>query len=129
MIPLTQIFYSILLGLLLGFGFGTFGIYSLVILIVGLPYFGIITDQKTILGTIALISVFPFAAAALYKYNKAGKVNWDVGLIIALSVFLGAYGGSTFVLDKLTDANIKYYTFLFLSTLNIIYYYRYFFHF
>jgi hypothetical protein len=127
MIPLTHIFYSILLGLLVGLGFGTFGIFSLVILIVGLPMLGIITDQKTMLGTLALVSVFPFAASALYKYNKAGKVNWEVGLIIALSVLLGSYGGATLVLDKLTDDDIKFYRFIFLTIINSIYYYQYFF--
>ena len=127
MIPITHIIYSIILGLILGLGFGTFGIFSMVILIIGLPLFGIITDQKTMLGTIALVSAFPFAAAALYKYNKAGKVNWQVGIIIALSVLIGALFGATLVLDKLSDENIKFYTFIFLTIINSIYYYRYFF--
>jgi uncharacterized membrane protein YfcA len=127
MIPITHIFYSIILGLILGSSFGVFGLFSLTILVVGLPFFGLVTDQKTMLGTIALVSVFPFSAAALYKYNKSGKVNWTVGLIIALSVLIGAYLAATFVLDELRDDDIKFYRFIYITILNISFYYQYFF--
>jgi uncharacterized membrane protein YfcA len=127
MIPLTHIFYSIILGLILGSAFGVFGLFSLTILVVGLPFFGLVTDQKIMLGTIALVSAFPFSIAALYKYNKAGKVNWTVGITIALSVVIGAYLAATFVLDKLTDDDIKFYRFIYITILNISFYYQYFF--
>jgi uncharacterized membrane protein YfcA len=127
MIPISNIFYSILLGLILGFAFGTFGLFSLTILVVGLPWFGIITDQKNMLGTIALVSVFPFSVAALYKYDKAGKVNWTVGIIIGLSVLIGSYLASNFVLHKLTNADIEFYRFIFVTILTSFFYYQYFF--
>jgi|688.fasta_scaffold602458_2 uncharacterized membrane protein YfcA len=127
MIPITHIFYSILLGLILGFAFGTFGLFSLTVLVVGLPWFGLVSDQKNMLGTIALVSSFPFSLAVLYKYNKEGKVNWTVGLIIALSLLIGSYLASTFVLNKLKDADVKFYRFIYITTVTGFFYYQYFF--
>ena len=79
------------------------------------------------LGTIALVSVFPFSVAALYKYDKAGKVNWTVGIIIGLSVLIGSYLASNFVLHKLTNADIEFYRFIFVTILTSFFYYQYFF--
>lgn len=83
---------ALALGVTVGVFSGLIGVGGGIILIPALIYlFGM--DQHLAQGTSLAMLLPPTGILAFMEYYKAGKVNWQLGLIIAGGVFLGGYFG------------------------------------
>ena len=83
---------ALVLGIGVGIFSGLIGVGGGIILIPALIYiFGM--DQHLAQGTSLAMLLPPTGILAFMEYYKAGKVNWQLGLIIAGGVFLGGYFG------------------------------------
>jgi uncharacterized membrane protein YfcA len=117
--PIT-IISLILLGGFSGFLSGFTGINSIGIVLAGLSISQIITDYKSIIGTIIYVLIFPTSIGSLWEFYKSGKINFLIGNILLVSVFLGSYMGSLVVLSnkyKISEKTIKYVSGIFALTM------------
>ena len=84
---------TILLGLCVGVLVGLLGIGGGVVLVPALVYL-LGMDQHLAQGTSLFILLPPTGLGALREYWKQGQVDWRAGILCALGILLGAYGGS-----------------------------------
>jgi uncharacterized protein len=82
-----------IIGLIVGFFGGMFGVGGGVILIPALVYI-IGMEQHTAQGTSVAIMLPPIGIVAAYTYYKAGHVNIKYAIIIAVTFIIGSYFGS-----------------------------------
>ena len=83
---------ALILGIGVGILSGLIGVGGGIVLIPALIYiFGM--DQHLAQGTSLAMLLPPTGILAFIEYYKAGKVNWQLGLIIAGGVVLGGYFG------------------------------------
>lgn len=82
-----------IIGLVVGFFGGMFGVGGGVILIPALVYI-IGMEQHTAQGTSVAILLPPIGIIAAYNYYKAGHVNIKYAIIIAITFVIGSYFGS-----------------------------------
>jgi uncharacterized protein len=82
-----------IIGLIVGFFGGMFGVGGGVILIPALVYI-IGMEQHTAQGTSVAILLPPIGIVAAYNYYKAGHVNIKYAIIIAITFIIGSYFGS-----------------------------------
>jgi len=103
----------ILLGGFSGFLSGFTGINTIGIVLAGLSISKILTDYKSIIGTIIYVLVFPTSIGSLWEFYKKGKVNFLIGNILLVSIFAGSYIGSLLVLSNkynISEKTIKIIT-------------------
>jgi uncharacterized protein len=81
------------IGLIVGFFGGMFGVGGGVILIPALVYI-IGMEQHTAQGTSVAILLPPIGIVAAYNYYKVGHVNIKYAIIIAITFIIGSYFGS-----------------------------------
>ena len=82
-----------IIGLIVGFFGGMFGVGGGVILIPALVYI-IGMEQHTAQGTSVAILLPPIGIVAAYNYYTAGHVNIKYAIIIAITFIIGSYFGS-----------------------------------
>ena len=82
-----------IIGLIVGFFGGMFGVGGGVILIPALVYI-IGMEQHSAQGTSVAILLPPIGIIAAYNYYKAGHVNIKYAIIIVISFVIGSYFGS-----------------------------------
>jgi uncharacterized protein len=82
-----------IIGLIVGFFGGMFGVGGGVILIPALVYI-IGMEQHTAQGTSVAILLPPIGIVAAYNYYKAGHINIKYAIIIAITFVVGSYFGS-----------------------------------
>ena len=95
-----------LLGLLSGGFLGITGIAPMGLLVIAFDYLGI-GDYKTNLGSIIFLNLFPISIGSVYEFWKAKKINFKMGFILLVSVILGSYISSNFVVRKDNPLSIK----------------------
>jgi uncharacterized membrane protein YfcA len=83
---------TILLGLCVGVLVGLLGIGGGVVLVPAMVYL-LGMDQHLAQGTSLFILLPPTGLGALREYWKQGQVDWRAGILCALGILLGAYGG------------------------------------
>ena len=89
---LTLILLTII-GLIVGFFGGMFGVGGGILLIPALVYI-IGMEQHSAQGTSVAIMLPPIGILAAYNYYKAGHVNVKYTIIIAITFIIGSYFGS-----------------------------------
>jgi uncharacterized protein len=82
-----------IIGLIVGFFGGMFGVGGGVILIPMLVYM-VGMEQHSAQGTSVAIMLPPIGIVAAYNYYKAGHVNIKFAIIIAVTFIIGSYFGS-----------------------------------
>jgi uncharacterized protein len=82
-----------IIGLIVGFFGGMFGVGGGVILIPALVYI-VGMEQHSAQGTSVAILLPPIGIIAAYNYYKAGHVNIKYAIIIAITFIIGSYFGS-----------------------------------
>ena len=82
----------LLLGLGVGVLVGLLGVGGGVVLVPAMVYLGM--DQHLSQGTSLFILLPPIGLGALREYWKQGQVDLRAGILCALGMLLGAYGGS-----------------------------------
>ena len=86
-------FTILLLGLGVGVMVGLLGIGGGVVLVPAMVYL-LGMDQHLSQGTSLFILLPPIGLGALREYWKQGQVDWRAGILCALGMLFGAYGGS-----------------------------------
>lgn len=85
--------YPILIGLVAGILGGMLGIGGAVIIIPALVLL-LGMSQQSAQGTTLFMLVLPVGALAAWQYYKNGHVDVKVALLLAVSFFIGSYGGA-----------------------------------
>lgn len=84
-----------LLGLGTGLVSGVFGIGGGILLVPALVYLLGFSSQKAI-GTSLAVLLPPVGLAAVLEYNAHGNVDVRAAVVIAVTLFVGAWGGASF---------------------------------
>jgi uncharacterized membrane protein YfcA len=109
---MNQFLVESILGLICGLFLGITGIAPTGIILIALDLLKI-GDYKSNLGSILFLNLFPISAGSVFEFYKSKQINFSLGLILLLTVILGSFIGSKFVVgDKstLTTKSIKYIT-------------------
>ena len=96
---MNHYFIEFIIGIISGVVLGVTGISSTGLIILAIDSLGIY-DYKSIVGTILFISLFPISIGAAWEFNKAKKMNLDMGYVLLFSIILGGLIGSKFVFNK-----------------------------
>ena len=102
---LQTIIFLILIGLSAGIMSGFVGIGGGVIMVPAMVYL-LGMNQHLAQGTSLLLMLPPIGILAVMNYYKADAVNWNYGIIIALTFVVGGYFGSKLAL-KLPPSTVK----------------------
>ncbi len=109
---MNQYIIELIVGLIAGFFSGITGILPVGILLLIFDYLKI-GDYRSNLGAIALLNLFPITAGSFLEFFKANKINYSLGYILLISIIIGGYIGSKFVVQEkfqLSKKTIKYIT-------------------
>ena len=118
-----RILYTSFLGIIAGFLGGLLGLSGTIIMLPLLTLFKIFVDYQTAIGTI-LFSFEPFGSIfALFKYAKENKIDYLIGINIALSYMLGSYIGAKYH-TYFDEKTIKYITANILLLLSLYMFYN-----
>jgi uncharacterized membrane protein YfcA len=103
---------EIIIGLVVGIILGITGLAatSIILLIMSLLKIG---DYKTNLGSILFLNLFPITIGSIYEFYKAKKIDFQLSIILLISVIFGSMIGSKIVLNKenpLSEKMIDYIT-------------------
>ena len=88
-----QVAILILIGLSAGMSSGLFGIGGGVLIVPALVYLLDFPMHRAI-GTSLAVLLPPIGAAAVYAYYRAGHIDWQAAVILAGTVFIGAWLGA-----------------------------------
>ena len=101
-----------ILGLICGLFLGITGIAPIGLLLIALDLLKI-GDYKSNLGAILFLNLFPITLGSVYDFYKSKQINFTLGTVLLLTIMLGSFIGSKFVVgDKaiLSTKMIKYIT-------------------
>ena len=126
---MNQYIIELILGLITGAFLGITGIAPTSIILILLEYFKI-GEYKSNLGAILFLNLFPLTIGSVNEFYKTKNINYELGVILLVSVVIGSYLGSKIIVGtgfKLTIKQIKYITSLlgfiiFVLFLNSAYY-------
>uniref|UniRef100_A0A6C0E1M9 Membrane transporter protein n=1 Tax=viral metagenome TaxID=1070528 RepID=A0A6C0E1M9_9ZZZZ len=122
----ANIIIAILLGLTSGILTGFTGISNIALVLAGLSITKIITDYKVIMGTVLYILMFPFTSGSVWHFYRDDKINFFIGNIIIVTMFLGSIIGTNFVLHsdlQISEKTINYTRSAIAFTLSIYFFY------
>lgn len=83
----------ILIGLGAGMSSGVFGIGGGVVIVPALVYLLDFPIHRAI-GTSLAVLLPPIGAAAVFAYYRAGQIDWWAAVILAVTIFVGAWLGA-----------------------------------
>ena len=83
----------LLIGLGAGMASGIFGIGGGVLIVPGLIYLLDFSLHRAI-GTSLAVLLPPIGAAAVLAYYRAGNIDWRAAIVLAATVFVGAWAGA-----------------------------------
>jgi len=109
---MNKYIFEFVLGLISGLYLGVTGIAPLGLLLLALDFFKI-GDYRTNLGAILFLNLFPITIGSVWEFYKADKIDYTLGLILLVSVIIGSYISSKFVVGnkiELTKKTLKYIT-------------------
>lgn len=101
----AMILLTLLIGLCVGVLVGLLGIGGGVVMVPALVYF-LGMEQHLAQGTSLFILLWPLGLGALAQYWKNGEVDLRAGILSAIGMLLGGYGGSKLALP-MTPGNLK----------------------
>ncbi|WP_153111606.1 sulfite exporter TauE/SafE family protein [Propionivibrio limicola] len=84
----------VLIGLAAGISSGIFGIGGGILIVPGLMYLLDFPVHRAI-GTSLAVLLPPIGAAAVFAYYRAGNIDWHAAILLAVTVFIGAWLGAT----------------------------------
>jgi uncharacterized membrane protein YfcA len=92
---MTEMQMAILIAIGLGAGMcsGLFGIGGGVVIVPALVYLLDFPLHRAI-GTSLAVLLPPIGAAAVYAYYRAGHIDWTAALVLAITIFVGAWLGA-----------------------------------
>lgn len=102
----TQLITLILIGLIAGILSGFVGIGGGVIMVPALIYFLHLSQFEAQGATLAVL-VMPVGILGVMNYYKAGHINFNYSILIAVGFIVGSYFGSKHAL-KLPEYKVKF---------------------
>jgi uncharacterized membrane protein YfcA len=90
---LQTIFILVMIGISAGILSGFVGVGGGVVIVPALVYFLGLTQHQA-QGTSLFILLLPVGILAVMNYAKTGNINWNYGVIIAITFVIGGYLGS-----------------------------------
>ncbi len=109
---MNQFLIESVLGLLCGLFLGVTGIPPTGLVLLALDIFKI-GDYKSNLGTVIFLNLFPITIGSAYEFYKSKQINFSLGFILLLTIILGSFIGSKFVVGEkalLSTKDVKYIT-------------------
>ena len=113
-----------ILGLVSGIFLGITGILPIGIILIALDYLNI-GDYISNLGAILFLNLFPVTIGSIYEFYKSKKINFTLGWILLLSIVLGSYIGSKYIVGagfKLSVKQIKYVSAILALIMTIVFF-------
>ena len=107
---MNQYIIEAVLGLISGVFLGITGILPVGLIVIILDYLNI-GDYRSNLGAILFFNLFPYTIGSFYEFYKTKKINYSLGWILLISIIVGSYIGSKYVVGaglKLSIKQIKY---------------------
>ena len=107
---MNQYIIEAVLGLISGIFLGITGILPVGLIVIILDYLNI-GDYRSNLGAILFINLFPYTIGSVYEFYKTKNIHYSLAWILLLSIILGSYIGSKYVVGggfKLSIKQIKY---------------------
>ena len=107
---MNQYIIEAILGLISGVFLGITGILPVGIFLIIIDYLNI-GDYRSNLGAILFLNLFPYTIGSFYEFYKTKKINYSLGWILLISIIVGSYIGSKYVVGaglKLSIKQIKY---------------------
>lgn len=95
----------LLIGLGAGVISGLFGVGGGLVIVPALIYMAGFTQHKAT-GTSLAVLLPPIGLAATLEYYRQGNVNWKAAMIIAASLFIGAFAGAFFA-NKISGPHLR----------------------
>ena len=117
---IIEAFFGLISGILLGIT----GIPGTGLILLGLDYFKI-NDYKSILGAILFLNLFPISGGSVWEFYKAGKIDFVMGWILLITMMVGSYISSKYVVqgkNNLSNKEIKYITSYFSLFISILFF-------
>lgn len=109
---MSELLIQTILGGLTGLFFGMTGILPLGLLLIIFDFLKI-GDYIGNLGAMVLLYLLPISIGSFWNFFKADKINYQMGLILGLSIIIGSHFGSKIILSKekkISNKTIKYMT-------------------
>jgi len=109
---MNQFLIESILGLLCGLFLGVTGIPPTGLILLALDALKI-GDYKSNLGAIIFLNLFPITIGSTYEFYKSKQINFSLGTILLLTIILGSFIGSKFIVGEkafLSTKLIKYIT-------------------
>ena len=107
---MNQYIIEAVLGLISGVFLGITGILPVGLIVIILDYLNI-GDYRSNLGAILFINLFPYTIGSVYEFYKTKNIHYSLAWILLLSIILGSYIGSKYVVGaglKLSIKQLKY---------------------
>ena len=121
---MNQYIIEAILGLVSGIFLGITGILPIGIILIALDYLNI-GDYISNLGAILFLNLFPVTVGSIYEFYKSNKINYSLGWILLLSIILGSYIGSKYIVGagfKLSVKQIKYVSAILALIMTIVFF-------
>ncbi len=96
---MNQIIIEIILGLLSGIFLGITGIAPMGIILIALDMLKI-GDYKSNLGAVIFLNLFPITIGSFFEFYKSNKIDFQIVTILLLTIILGSFIGSRFVVGS-----------------------------
>jgi uncharacterized membrane protein YfcA len=109
---MNQFLIESTLGLLCGLFLGVTGIPPIGLILLAFDMLKI-GDYKSNLGAIMFLNLFPITIGSTYEFYKSKQINFSLGFILLLTIILGSFVGSKFVVGEkafLSTKDVKYIT-------------------
>ena len=121
---MNQYIIEAILGLVSGIFLGLTGILPIGIILIALDYLNI-GDYISNLGAILFLNLFPVTIGSIYEFYKSKKINFSLAWILLLSIILGSYIGSKYIVGagfKLSVKQIKYVSAILALIMTIVFF-------
>jgi uncharacterized membrane protein YfcA len=121
---MNQYIIEAILGLVSGIFLGITGILPIGIILIALDYLNI-GDYISNLGAILFLNLFPVTIGSIYEFYKSKKINFSLAWILLLSIILGSYIGSKYIVGagfKLSVKQIKYVSAILALIMTIVFF-------
>jgi len=115
---------TVILGLLTGSILGVTGFAPTSIILFVLEYLKI-GDYKTNLGTMLFLNLFPISGGSVLEFYKHKNINFKMGIILTLTIFISSYICSSFAVgeDAMSTKTLKYITAIISLIISILFFY------
>jgi uncharacterized protein len=116
-LPMPQWLVLVLIGLFGGIASGLFGVGGGIVIVPALIY-GVGFSQHMATGTSLAVLLPPIGLAATVEYWRHGNVDVPAAVILAVTMFLGAWGGA-YLANQMEGPHLRLAFGLFISGLGI----------